>query len=187
MKKKFGLFPLLCLVLLLTLFLKPVPVAACSCVMKPSVDKGYSRSQAVFSGEVIGIKDNNGLLGRRGKTVQFNVKETWKGINETEVAIATGSSDGDCGIAFVVGEEYLVYARLSDMYGDESLTSIICDPTTELGNAAEDIAILGHGQVPTQDVKSVDNGKSTVLIGGGVVFIAGLLAVFGWYRVKRNK
>jgi len=155
--------------------------------MKPSVDKGFSRSQAVFSGEVIEIKDNNGLLGGHGKTVLFNVKETWKGINETEVTIATGSNDGGCGIAFVVGEEYLVYARLSEMYGDESLTSIICDPTTALGNATEDIAILGQGQVPTQDAKSVDNGKTSVLIGGGVVFIAGLIGIFGWYLVKRNK
>ena len=187
MKKKRGLFSLLCLVLLPILFLKPVPVAACSCAMQPTVDEGFSRSQAVFSGEVIGIKDNSGLLGGHGKTVLFHVKETWKGINQTEVAIATGNGGGDCGIAFVEGKEYLVYASLSDMYGDKSLTSIICDPTTELGNAAEDIAILGQGQVPTQDVESVDNGKMTVLIGGGVVFIAGLLGIFGWYRVKRNK
>lgn len=187
MKKKIGFFPLLCLVLLLALFLKPVPAAACSCSMQPSVDEGFSRSQAVFSGEVIGIKDNSGLLGGRGKTVLFSVGETWKGINETEVAIATGSGDGDCGIEFVVGKEYLVYASLSDMYGDKSLTSIICDPTTELGNAAEDIAILGQGQVPTQDVKFVDNRKLSVLISGGVVFIAGLLGFYWWYQVKRNK
>ncbi|KAA0965057.1 hypothetical protein FQ087_01700 [Sporosarcina sp. ANT_H38] len=116
-----------------------------------------------------------------------NVKETWKGINKTEVTIATGSNDGDCGIPFVVGKEYLVFATLSDMYGDKSLTSIICDPTTELGNAAEGISILGQGQVPTQDVNSIDNRKMIVLISGGVVFIAGLVGFFGWYQSKKNK
>ncbi len=184
MKKKLGLYSL-CLVILL--FLKPVPAAACSCAMQPSIEEGFSSSQAVFSGEVIGIKDNSGLLSGHGKTVLFNVKDTWKGINEMKVAIATGSNDGDCGIPFVKGKEYLVYANISDMYGDKSLTSTICSRTTELGNAAGDISVLGQGQVPTHDVKLVDNRKRPVLIGGGVVFIAGLLGIFGWYRIKKNK
>lgn len=59
------------------------------------------------------------------------------------------------------------------MYRDKSLTSIIYDPTTELGNAAEDIAILGQGQVPKQDLEFGDNSKTPVQIGGAVVFITG--------------
>jgi hypothetical protein len=186
MKKKLSVFPF-CLVILLMLFLKPLPIAACSCAIQPSVDEGFSHSQAVFSGEVTGKKENSRLSGGYGKTVYFKVNETWKGINETEVAISTGSGGGDCGIAFVEGKKYLVYASISDMYGDKSLTSIICSRTTELGNAAEDIDILGQGQVPTQDMKPGEKGKTNVLIGGGVVFIVGLLGIFGWYRIKRNE
>lgn len=186
MRKKLRVFPI-CLVILFTLFLKPVPATACSCAKEPSAEEGFSRSQAVFSGEVTRIKDNNGLFGGYGKTVIFKVKETWKGINETEVAIATGSGGGDCGIEFVVGKEYLVYASVSDIYGDKSLTSVICDPTKELGIAAEDIDILGQGQVLPHNVKPIDNGKKTALIGGGVVFISGLLGIFLWYWMRRNK
>ena len=53
-----------------------------------------------------------------------------------------------------------------------------------LGNAAEDIAILGQGQVPKHDLEFGDNGKTPVQGGGAVVFITDF---FGCYSVKGNK
>src|SRR6185312_15161837 len=101
MRKKLSVLPF-CIVILLMLFLKPIPVAACSCMMLPSTEEGFSRSHAVFSGEVIEIKGNGGS----GKTVVFKVKETWKGVNESEVVLLTGAHEASCGIPFVVGNEY---------------------------------------------------------------------------------
>ncbi|WP_318614118.1 hypothetical protein [Sporosarcina sp. YIM B06819] len=171
----------LCLVIVLMLLQKPIPVAACSCAMIPSPAEGFSNAQAVFSGEVIDIKENSGY----GKTVLFAVKETWKGTNETKVAIKTGYREMDCGIEFVVGQEYLIYANLSDMYEEQSLTTTICSPTKELGVATKDLAVFGPGQAPKDDVISLDSGTTTYLIIGGVVFIAGLFAIFGWMRFKK--
>ncbi len=177
----------LCLVILFVLVLKPMPTAACSCAMMPSPEQGFSNAQAVFSGEVINIKEGNGLIGEYGKTVHFAVQETWKGSSKMEVAILTGNGDGDCGVAFVVGQEYLVYANLSDMYKEQSLSTTICSPTKELGIATEDLAVLGQGQVPTDDAIPIDNRRTTYLIIGGAVFIAGLFAIFGWMRFKKVK
>ena len=180
----------LCLVFFLMLLHKPMPAAACSCVAMPSPAEGFSNAHAVFRGEVTNIKDNRGLLGgygRTGKTVLFAVKETWKGTNGKEVAITTGGGGGDCGVAFVVGQEYLVYANVSDMYEKQSLSTTICSPTKALGDATEDLAVFGQGQVPTDDEIPIDSGGTTYLIIGGVIFIAGLLAIFGWIRFKKAK
>lgn len=186
MRRKRFVLPL-CLVILFVFMLKPIPTAACSCAMMPSPEEGFSNAQAVFSGEVIDIKENNGLLGGYGKTVLFAVKETWKGTNDAEVAITTGDGGGDCGVAFVVGQKYLVYANISDMYVEQSLSTTICSPTKELGAATKDLAVFGQGQVPTDDAVPIDSGRTAYLIIGGVVFIAGLLAIFGWMRFKRVK
>ena len=177
----------LCLVIFLVFVLKPMPTAACSCAMMPSPEEGFSNAQAVFSGEVIDIKENSGLLGGYGKTVLFAVKETWKGTNDAEVAITTGDGGGDCGVAFVVGQKYLVYANLSDMYKEQSLSTTICSPTKELGAAIEDLAVFGQGQVPIDDTTPIDSGKTIYLIIGGAVFVAVLLMIFGWIRFKKVK
>ena len=173
----------LCLVVVLMLLQKPIPAAACSCAMMPSPAEGFSNAQAVFSGEVTDIKENSGY----GKAILFAVKETWKGTNETEVAIMTGYREMDCGVEFVVGQEYLVYANVTDLYEEHSLTTTICSPTKALGTATEDLAVLGQGQVPADDAILIDSGKTTYLIIGGSVFVAGLFAIFGWMRFKKIK
>ena len=155
--------------------------------MMPTPEDGFVNAQAVFSGEVMGIKENSGLFGSHGKTVLFAVKETWKGPSAMEFAIKTGSGGGDCGVAFVVGEEYLVYANLSDMYEEQSWSTTICSPTKVLMDASKDLAVFGQGQVPTNDATPIDSGKTTYLIIGGVVFLVGLLLIFGWMRVKKAR
>lgn len=187
MRHKRFVLPL-CLVILFVLVLKPIPAVACSCVGIPSLEEGFSEAQAVFRGEVIGIKENSGFLGNGyGKTVLFAVKETWKGPSEKEFSILTGDGGGDCGVAFVIGQDYLVYANLSDMYKEQSWSTTICSPTKELGAATKDLAVFGQGQVPTDDAIPIDNRRTTYLIIGGAVFVAGMLTIFGWMRFKKAK
>ena len=185
MGKKFVLLPI-CFIMLIVLINKPLPVSACSCMMHPPVEEAFSNSHAVFSGKVIGI--NERIMGASGKSILFEVNETWKGVSETEIKIMTGLHDGDCGLPFVVGQEYLVYAQLSDMYGKNQLSSTICHRTTELGNAAEDIQILGQGQKPTDEVSdNGENASSAMYIVASIVFVIGLLSIFGWYILKKRK
>ncbi|WP_088011490.1 hypothetical protein [Gottfriedia acidiceleris] len=124
--------------------LKPRVTFACSCVKEQPVQNEFSQSKAVFSGTVIDTKTTK-FLNPNYKKVLFEVSKTWKGINNSQVIIKTGKGDGDCGISFINGQNYLVYARASKMYGEnsQSLTTTICDSTKEFSLSQKDLSILG--------------------------------------------
>jgi hypothetical protein len=122
---------------------------ACSCVPIGSVDKELKEAKAVFSGKVIEIKQNK----RAGYySVLFEVSKTWKGVKTNQIIIKTGLGGGDCGFSFVKGQNYLVYAHESEMYGKKSLNAIICSRTNELSSSQEDLTLLGDGKVPAKKV-----------------------------------
>lgn len=136
---------------------------ACSCVSVGSVDKELKQAKAVFSGKVIESKHN-----KRGGyySVLFEVSKSWKGVKTNQIIIKTGQGGGDCGFSFVKGQNYLVYAHESEMYGKKSLTAIICSRTNELSSAQEDLKLLGDGKVPTKKVdylKEFKRGNSAII------------------------
>jgi len=49
-----------------------------------------------------------------GYDVTLQVQEAWKGVEDNLIKVHTGFGGGDCGFAFREGEEYLVYASLTD-------------------------------------------------------------------------
>ncbi|WIV17381.1 LPXTG cell wall anchor domain-containing protein [Paenibacillus polygoni] len=151
-KRKINIFLSICLLVSIMTISIPSNAYACSCVEPISVQDELSRSEAVFSGRVIEVKEErtNGYL---SNTVLFEISEVWKGGSESQIIIRTGGGGGDCGIQFKEGEDYLVYAKSSSMYGDrEELVTIICDRTSVLAQAAEDLTILGEGKAPTEQV-----------------------------------
>lgn len=105
----------------------PSITSACSCAELPSVEEELEQSTAVFSGKVLGVREKRSLNGYMKKSVLFEVKNTWKGVKQSQMIITTGQGGGDCGIDFIVGKEYLVYANESTIYGAKSLVSVICD------------------------------------------------------------
>ncbi|CAG7625951.1 hypothetical protein ACFQI7_14110 [Paenibacillus allorhizosphaerae] len=147
------------LILMTVLFLSimtsfvPSTVHACSCARPQDVVAQFSRSQEVFAGRVLEVKEQRYLNGSVTRAVLFEVSHIWKGGNESQIIIHTGSGGGDCGFHFEKSKEYLVYAHPSTMYGDkELLITIICDRTNVLGQAQEDLAVLGEGKIPTEQV-----------------------------------
>jgi len=144
------------------LIIVPLPsiTSACSCAKLPTVEDGFQHSKAVFSGKVIDIKDKKTIQGYMSKSVLFEVSNTWKGVEQSQIMITTGQGGGDCGFDFKEGKEYLVYANDSTMYGAESLVSIICDRTNELNSSKEDLGILGQGKPPIEKVDL--SGKQNV-------------------------
>ncbi|WP_309122613.1 hypothetical protein [Paenibacillus sp.] len=129
----------------------PSPAQACSCAMPGTPAEHLERADAVFSGTVVDVKQNT--MGYITKRVLFEAETTWKGVDETQVVVATGGGGGDCGYDFEEGESYLVYAAESTMYGDEErLVTTICDRTASLGAATEDLAYLGEGRPPATKV-----------------------------------
>lgn len=125
----------------------PLEPIACSCVMPPPPEDALNDSHAVFSGEVIDVVDNKGIINGYGKSIYFKVDKSWKGIDQAEVRVTTGNNDGDCGIPFEKGQTYLVYATASDMYVKNTLSTTICHRTMELSDATEDLNALGEGKV----------------------------------------
>ncbi|WP_026909175.1 hypothetical protein [Paucisalibacillus globulus] len=135
----------LLLVMLTLLF--PMPSLACSCAEMSPVEDELARSVAVFYGRVLEINEES-----YPKKVLFDVKEIWKGTDQSQIIIQTGLGGGDCGIDFQVGQEYLVYANDSHLYGDEYLSTGICDRTISTLTSNEDFEILGQGMVPTVEL-----------------------------------
>lgn len=163
----------------------PSIVSACSCAELPSVEEEFERSKAVFSGKVVEVKEKRSLKGYTTKSVLFEVANTWKGVKQSQITITTGLGGGDCGFDFNEGEDYLVYANESTMYGTESLVSIICDRTNELSSSQDDIAILGEGQPPNEEVDLTSRHTGNQLYIGGAVIIILIIGLF--FLLKRRK
>ncbi|PGS55798.1 hypothetical protein [Bacillus sp. AFS041924] len=191
--KKFGI--LLFTILFIsssTLIIKPSVTFACSCVNEQTVQQEFSQSKAVFSGKVIDIKTTK-FSNPNYKKVLFEVSKTWKGISKSQVIIKTGQGDGDCGFKFTKGQNYLVYARSSKMYGENerTLTTTICDATKEFSVAQKDLTILGEGKKPSKNVNYEENFQGNIfedlfkfiLIGSICTII--IVIIFKLYRKKR--
>ncbi|MGV2941315.1 hypothetical protein AB5I83_17060 [Mesobacillus sp. LC4] len=130
-------------VILLAIGLTTFPTAsqACKCVEEKSIEKELKASKAVFSGKVIEIKTSF-----NNRKILFEVEETWKGVSQTEIILEDEWSS--CSTDFFEGESYLVYAH--EFQGE--LTTDICDRTRELRSAEGDLATLGTGATPTEEV-----------------------------------
>ena len=140
MEKKLGVIAF-CLLAIFVVFYRPLPAAACSCMVLPPADIALSEATAVFSGEVMTIEKGKGVDGESGKTVRFKVAEVWKGVDNADISVFTGNDSAGCGIDFTIGKEYLVYAHNWDMDGKSVLSTTLCDRTAELTNATDDITL----------------------------------------------
>jgi len=83
--------------------------------------EAYKNADIVFIGSVVSLEtqgppelvnaDNRIVRAfRGGRKAVFQVYKLWKGPQITVISISTGEGGGDCGIDFIVGREYLVYA-----------------------------------------------------------------------------
>ncbi|WNF24674.1 hypothetical protein [Mesobacillus jeotgali] len=141
-------------VILLAVGLTTFPTAshACKCVEEKTVEDELDSSKAVFSGKVIEIKNEN-----NNRKILFEVEDTWKGVSQTEIILEDEWSS--CSTDFFEGETYLVYAH--EFQGE--LTTDICDRTRELSSAGEDLATLGTGATPTEEVDLREQLRSPVI------------------------
>ncbi|MGG2055519.1 hypothetical protein ABFY48_14080 [Lysinibacillus pakistanensis] len=164
----------------------PSLTSACSCADLPSVKEEFELSKAVFSGKVVDIKEKRSLKGYTTKSVLFEVTNTWKGVEQSQIIITTGQGGGDCGYNFIKGEEYLVYANESIMYEAKSLVSTMCNRTGLLSSSHEDLEILGEGQPPIEEVNlSGKLNRNQKYIWATVAVAIGIVVFFILNRRKR--
>nr|WP_304219282.1 hypothetical protein [Fredinandcohnia onubensis] len=178
---------ILVLVLLFLIFigLFPRQASACSCAYPESVKDELNRKTAVFSGKVIKMEDENKRSYIQSSAdpieVLFEVNESWKGVETSQVIVSAARSSASCGYEFELDKEYIVYA-----YGEnDHLETGLCERTALLSEAGEDLAILGQGKAPTEQVDLQDElGNSNLSL---YLAICVILLVLGFLFRKRTK
>jgi hypothetical protein len=135
---------------------------ACSCIGPIPACQRVWMSEAVFVGRVVDVErveNGQGASHRflRDRRVTLEVLERFHGANllgskdgTSTVEVFTGQGGGDCGIGFVKGESYLVFARApgaatggSTSEGSTpTLQTGLCDGTRELSRAQQDLPYL---------------------------------------------
>jgi hypothetical protein len=141
--------------LLVTAFMLLAPQIASACGCMPSmleterqrILRERKSSQAIFSGKVLSIEISRGVYW----AVKFKVERAWKYVDSQDVVIFTMSPDGaSCGVDFILGENYLVYAGIAF---ENELWTNHCTRTQKLRYAHRDLLILGAGKRPKAKVK----------------------------------
>ncbi|MEJ8545914.1 hypothetical protein [Brevibacillus borstelensis] len=182
-----GLVPLL---FLLSFVFTPSIAYACSCAPPPAPEEALEQAEAVFAGTVSAVTPT-----KYGTDVQFQVGNTWKGVNKSEVLVVTGRGDADCGFVFQTGSEYLVYAHPDTYYSESGgLATNICTRTALLSDATDDLHAIGPGTPITAfPLKPEENQAAGFLEKQENVWMIGLFvaiaAVFVAYRsyAKRTR
>ena len=114
--------------------------SAVRCMVQPkSVEGTFRKSDAVFVGEVIEVKDAGGL-----KEARFRVEQSWKGVETEEVfVLATRTAESP---RYQISERYLVFASLQN----GKLLTGNCSRTKKVERAQEDLQQLGEGKKPKE-------------------------------------
>ncbi|MFD0694488.1 hypothetical protein ACFQZT_10335 [Paenibacillus sp. GCM10027628] len=113
---------------------------ACSCA-GVSVAERLNRSNAVFTGEVIGIgRSVNGEIGKL-REYTFQVRKSWKGATDKQITIYSyDGSEASCGYSFDKRQTYLVYAYTGK---NGLLETNLCSGNLKDADAKADYALLG--------------------------------------------
>ena len=123
---------------------QPQCAFACSCRPPGPPAETLANATAVFSGRVTAVALPADTGGPLPVQVTFAVAQTWKGTNRSTIVVNTPASSASCGVDFVQGQEYLVYA----LENEGTLQTNLCSRTAPLGSAGEDLAVLGAGGAP---------------------------------------
>jgi hypothetical protein len=154
----------------------PATAWACRCIAPPPPPReALAEADHVFHGTVVAIAvENDGF----DHLVEFEVHEVWKGSARAELVVRTASSGAACGVNFIVGENYAVYAYDSNQGAPIATNSCTrTRPFTPEEGEALGEAIAVFPQVPACEVtfrRGDGNADGTVDITDGVVLLGAL-------------
>ena len=134
---------------------------ACTCGPPPNPALAFASNSLIFRGTVTKRVDRANFLRRTwahlqeligapeftleadakslGFLVEFEVQRVWRGTRERRIKLFTGRGNGDCGVPFEVGRQYLVYGRCD---ADGDCYTFFCGRTRPIEYAAEDLRYL---------------------------------------------
>ena len=147
---------------------------ACRCIAPPPPPlDALAEADHVFHGTVVAIAvEDEGFE----HFVEFEVHEVWKGSARPGLIVRTASSSAACGVNFVVGEDYVVYAFDSNQ-GDHLNTNSCTRTrpfTAEEGEALGEGVVVGGPACEATFRRGDSNADGTVDITDGVVLLSAL-------------
>ena len=147
---------------------------ACRCIAPPPPPlDALAEADHVFHGTVVAIAvEDEGFE----HFVEFEVHEVWKGSARPGLIVRTASSSAACGVNFVVGEDYVVYAF--DSKQGDNLNTNSCTRTrpftAEEGEALGEGVVVGGPACEATFRRGDSNADGTVDITDGVVLLSAL-------------
>ena len=162
---------------------------ACSCVPPSMAEEELNKSNFVFSGKVIDIHDPNKDAFEQSSAdlleVRFEVFNTWKGVNETQVIVHSERDSASCGFEFNLNDDYLVYGNEQD--GQKKVN--LCSRTTLLAGASTDLAALGEGEKPAESISSeaLDTQETSMGLPLTIFTVIALVIISGGYWIVLKK
>jgi hypothetical protein len=154
------------------------PAQACSCAGMWDTEEEFLRSDAVFAGEVVEVKELP--MEQAGPTdpgmpylapVTFDVKGAWKGVAGDSVVVHGQGPGPSCGIDFERGETYLVFAGRAGEGENGALQTDMCSSTRQSSvETARNMFGPPAGTLPET------GGPAPSAVGGILLAMAGLSA-----------
>ena len=107
---------------------------ACSCMM-PDIDRQIETSSAIFTGRVIDADRLNAAPLSQPDLVRvvFSLERAYKGDLSGTATVYTAANAAACGVNFLVGERYLVFAYESE----GTLRTGLCNMTQPVEGASD--------------------------------------------------
>ena len=104
-------------VLIAGLTAAPRAAGACSCTGEVSFAQAVSSSQEIYIGTVVDVRSAAPEYPYM-VWARLAVSQHWKGSPGDTASVLTGENSAICGLDFVPGEDYLVYAQAYSSQGD---------------------------------------------------------------------
>lgn len=115
---------------------------ACTCAPSPPTLTAVAEASAVFAGTIVDTTPPSTPTGEM--VARVTVETVWKrSRTETVVEVHTPASSAACGLSFVPGAKWLIYANEID----GNLSAALCSRSKLMTSAQEDLAALGPGTV----------------------------------------
>ena len=156
------------------------PEAACACSCAEVTDEAaYDDAAAVFTGTLVDGDLSTFGVPERDRILEFRVDEVYKGEVAELQGVATVGDGNSCGWELPAGEEYLVFATISD----GKLYSGLCSGSRPIEEGAVFPDRAATAPIPGE--ADVDDAEAWPLIVGAVVLVAAVAAVV-WWRLRRR-
>ncbi len=169
------------------------PAAACSCV---EVDDAVAFADAVFAGQV--TREHPARDGGAVSLVIMTVSDVFKGDVDRQQAVVTPETD--CGIDFIGGHTYVVFARdtaTSDQFtlDDGFLLADLCSGTRLATDVADgDLGLRGTPSAPADagpptsaEIKAQLGDPRSSLFPEALIFVGVLAFVLGLAAVLSRR